>query len=328
MNTPIALIIFNRPSKTKIVFQQIAKAKPSKLFVIADGPRPDHPEDIEKCAEARAVVDYVDWNCEVFKNYSESNLGCGVRPASGISWVFEHVEEAIILEDDCAPSSSFFHFCEDLLQRYRHDQRIMMVGGTNTLFDQTPIHHSYFFSKVPACWGWATWRRAWEHYDMDLSLWPLLKDTNWLLDVLGDPLAASFWWKIFDTAYVNRKKVDYWDYQWAFACWVQNGLLILPRVNLVSNIGCDESGTHTKSPNNVFANLRAEEMRFPLLHPPYIIRNREADQIRFEQSPHAKKMQKPKLYSTLLNMLPDRLSDLLKRSIPRSLIQLIKPKLN
>jgi len=331
LQTPVALIIFNRPAKTRIVFNEIVKAKPSKLFIIADGPRPEHPEDIEKCAEVRVIVDHVDWECEVFKNYSETNLGCGNRPATGISWVFEHVEKAIILEDDCVPNPTFFDFCDELLERYGNDQRIMMVGGSNTLFDKTPIDYSYFFSKIPACLGgWATWRRAWKHYDMEMKLWPLLRDTDWLLDFLGDPLAVKFWYKTFNMAYEDRGNVDYWDYQWAFACWVQNGLVILPNVNLVSNIGCDEEGTHTRSPNNILSKIPTVEINFPLSHPPYVVRNREADQIRFEKSSQGKEMkqkQKSKLYVIFRNMIPNRLVDPLRRNISRFLPRCMKPNI-
>ena len=324
MQTPVALIMFNRPTKTKLVFNEIVKARPSKLFIIADGPRPDHPEDIEKCAEARAIVDHVDWECEVLKKYSETNLGCGYGPAKGISWVFDHVEKAIILEDDCVPNLTFFNFCDELLERYRNDQRIMMVAGANTLFDKTPIEYSYFFSKIPACLGgWATWRRAWRHHDMEMKLWPLLRDTDWLLDCCGDPLAAKFWWKTFNMTYEDRGNVDYWDYQWSFACWLQNGLVILPKVNLISNIGCDEDGTHTKSPSYFFSKVPTTEINFPLFHPPHFVQNRELDRIRFERSSIAKEIrqkQKSKLYLIFRKMIPNRLVNSLRSNISRFLL--------
>jgi hypothetical protein len=323
MSPPIALIIFNRPEKTKLVFKEIAKCKPSKLFIIADGPRNDHPEDIEKCAKTRKIVNNVDWDCEVFKNYSETNLGCGIRPATGISWVFEHVDKAIILEDDCLPTATFFNFCDELLERYKNDQRIMMIGGTNTLSEKTPVEYSYFFAKLPVCWGWATWRRAWRHHDMGMKLWPLLRDKNWFFDIMGDSSAADFWWNVFNKAYEEKGNVDYWDFQWAFACWMQNGLVILPKSNLISNIGCDNEATHTKNPKSYYSEIPTIEIDFPLTHPPFVVPDREIDRIRFEQPLGEISRQKPKLRTVILNMLPDWLANFLRRNksrfLPRSM---------
>lgn len=282
VNTPVALIIFNRPDITKKTFDEIAKARPPKLFVIADGPCADNPEDIKKCAAVREIIERVDWKCEVIKNYSNVNLGCGKRPATGISWVFEHVEEAIILEDDCVPHPTFFRFCEELLEIYRHDERIMMIGGRSNLYDQEQTQYSYYFSRLPSCWGWSTWRRAWRHHDMEINLWPSLRDTSWLLDILSDPVEIEFWQNIFDKAYTGAGNVDYWDFQWAFTCWAHNGLTILPNKELVSNIGFGEEATHTKSFDDKRANLPVAEMVFPLKHPSYMVRDREADNHRFK----------------------------------------------
>ena len=131
MRTPVAFLIFNRPDATRRVFESIRDAKPPLLLVVADGPRPDRPDDSRACAEARSLIDRVDWNCEVRTNYSDVNLGCGKRVSSGIDWVFQQVEEAIILEDDCVPDPTFFRFCEELLEKYRHDERISEIGGVN-----------------------------------------------------------------------------------------------------------------------------------------------------------------------------------------------------
>jgi hypothetical protein len=283
MQTPVALIIFNRPHTTERVFAEIAKAKPPKLFVIADGPRSDWPGEAEKCVATRAIIERVDWECEVFKNYSDVNLGCGRRPATGISWVFEQVEEAIILEDDCVPHPTFFRFCEELLERYRDDKRMMHISGNNFQFGRRRTPFSYFLSCHNICWGWASWRRAWQHFDMGVKLWPALRDTSWLLDIVGDTRAVQYWQKVFDQAYVSRGNVNYWDYQWTLTCWAQNGLSILPNTTLVSNIGFGEGATHTKSSRDKRSNLPTTEMSFPLRHPPYVARNREADQFFIEQ---------------------------------------------
>lgn len=274
MKTAVALIIFNRPEVTRRVFSEIAKAKPQKLLVIADGPREDHPTDAERCAAARAVVEDVDWACELLLNFSEVNLGCKVRPATGISWVFEQVEQAIIFEDDCLPHPSFFPYCEELLERYRDDERVMTISGNNFQFGRQRTRYSYYFSRYTHTWGWATWRRAWRHFDGEIRLWPELRETSWLLDILGDRAAAEHWRRQFDAvAHMN----SVWDYQWAFACWAQNGLTAIPNRNLVSNIGWGEDATHTKAAEDRLARLPADEMLFPLEHPPYVVRHREAD---------------------------------------------------
>jgi hypothetical protein len=275
LTTPVAFLIFNRPDTTARVFEAIRQAKPPKLLVVADGPRPDRPDDVEKCKAARAIIDKVDWDCAVLKNYSEVNLGCGKRPATGITWVFEQVEEAIIFEDDCLPHPTFFRFCEELLNYYRHDERIMVISGNNFQFGRSRTNYSYYFSRYNHIWGWASWRRAWKYFDYDLKLWPKIKNENWLTSILEDKTAVKYWTKNFQRTYEGEPTV--WDYRWTFACWIQNGLTILPNVNLVSNIGFGEGATHTSSSKSKVANLPVEEMIFPLKHPPFLLRHVEAD---------------------------------------------------
>jgi len=187
------------------------------LLVIADGPRADQPGEADNCLAARKVVEKVDWDCEVLTNYSEVNLGCGLRPASGIDWVFQNVEEAIILEDDCLPHPTFFQFCDELIDRYRDDERVMMISGDNFQEGKKRTSHSYYFSRYAHTWGWATWQRAWRFYDFDLKLWPELRETNWLLDTLGHEEPAAYWRATFDSL---SNTSDVWDYQWTFACWI------------------------------------------------------------------------------------------------------------
>src|SRR5579871_4386735 len=165
LTTPVALIVFNRPDTTRQVFQEIRRVRPPVLLVVADGPRRDHPEDEQLCRETRAVAEEVDWPCQVLTEYSDVNLGCRHRPASGLDWVFSQVEEAIILEDDCVPHPSFFRFCSELLSRYRDDARIGTIAGTNVQGGRKRGGASYYFSKYPTIWGWASWRRAWALYD-------------------------------------------------------------------------------------------------------------------------------------------------------------------
>ncbi|RQH49055.1 methyltransferase domain-containing protein [Okeania hirsuta] len=273
LTTPVVLIIFNRPDTTAKVFEAIRKVKPLQLFVIADAPRLDRYGEVERCMAARKIIDQVDWNCEVLTNYSEKNLGCRERIYNGLNWVFSLVESAIILEDDCVPHLTFFRFCEELLERYRNDERIMAISGDNFQFGNNPIESSYYFSRYPHCWGWATWRRAWKNYDNQMQLWSKLRGSKWLENILQNSRAVQYWSEIFQK---NYQGFNSWAYAWTFACWNYHGLTILPKVNLVSNIGFGQGATHTSSINK-FANMSVEEMIFPLTHPPSIIRNIPAD---------------------------------------------------
>jgi hypothetical protein len=274
MKTPVAFIIFNRPDTTKRVFEAIRQAKPPKLLVVADGSREGHPGESEKCAATRSIIDGVDWECEVLTNYSDVNLGCKLRVSSGLDWVFSEVEEAIILEDDCLPHPSFFPFCEELLERYRDDTRIGIISGDNLLGHGTSPY-SYYFSKYPHIWGWATWKRAWKYYDLEMSLWTEINNGNWLENILPSKKVVKYWEKIFQNTY--NGKVQTWDYQWVFACLINNFLCIIPNVNLISNIGFGESSTHTKGSDNKFSSLATQEVNFPLVHSPFVINDTKAD---------------------------------------------------
>jgi hypothetical protein len=274
LKTPVAFIIFNRAETTERVFAEIAKARPQKLLVIADGPRADCPEEAEKCKAARAIIDKVNWDCEVLTNYSEVNLGCKRRISSGLDWVFDTVEEAIILEDDCLPDPTFFLFCEELLEKYRYDERIAMISGDNFQFGRRRTEYSYYFSRYPHIWGWASWRRSWKNYDVEMKLWPEIRDGEWLNDLLEDQKSAWYWQYKFGKAYAG--KVDTWDYQWVFACWTQSALSIIPNVNLVSNIGFGKNAVHTTIKEK-YAAMKTEPMRHPISHPQYILQDSKAD---------------------------------------------------
>jgi hypothetical protein len=282
MRTPVAFLIFNRPETTARVFERIREAKPPQLLVVADGPRQDKIGEAQKCILTRAIIDRVDWDCELKTNYSEVNLGCKLRVSSGIDWVFQQVEEAIILEDDCVPDFSFFRYCEELLELYRHDRRIMFISGDNFQFGRKSTADSYYFSKcinnTPPIWGWATWRRTWQHYDVNIKLWKNIIDNNcddWLYDILDDRHLVNLWKQRFQSIYNNN--FDTWDYQLVFACWSQSGLVIQPNINLVSNIGYGSAATHSKTLITEFANMPVEKMSFPMQHSEFMVRDAKAD---------------------------------------------------
>ncbi|MBW4472824.1 MAG: glycosyltransferase family 2 protein [Stenomitos rutilans HA7619-LM2] len=274
--TPVAFFIFNRPQLTQRVFDAIRQAKPARLLVVADGPRRDRSGEAELCAQTRAVIQQVDWPCQVLTNFSDTNLGCKRRVSSGLDWVFDTVEEAIILEDDCLPHPTFFPFCETLLEHYRNDTRVMVISGNNFQFGHQRTSDSYYFSRYNHIWGWATWRRAWRYYDVEMTLWSVIKQGHWLHDLLGEDRAVRYWTDSFEA--VANDRLDTWDFQWTFACWIQHGLSILPNINLVSNIGFHPEATHTKDANSRVSNLPSEAIKLPLKHPQFIIRDTFADQ--------------------------------------------------
>ncbi|HEY9673899.1 MAG TPA: glycosyltransferase family A protein [Waterburya sp.] len=277
MKTPVVLIIFNRPNHTERVLETIRQAKPSKLLVIADGPRANRPDDHQKCAAARAIVERVDWDCEVLKNYSDINLACDPRIIDGLNWVFDIVEKAIILEDDCVPHPTFFPYCEELLEQYRDDKRVMNISGQNVLFGRKRTEYSYYFSRFTLCWGWATWRRAWQYFDTDMKLWPEVQERKFMKDILEDPYAVKVWTRTVQMLYDGR--LTGWDFKWIFACWLQNGLCIIPQVNLVTNIGYGVEATHSHDEEDPYIKMPTEAINFPLKHPPFVIRDLEADKL-------------------------------------------------
>ena len=276
METPVVFLIFSRPATTERVFEEIRRSRPTKLFVVADGARPDRLGEAEKCAATRAVIEKVDWDCEVLTNYSDINLGCGVRISTGLDWVFSQVDEAIILEDDCLPHKYFFRFCEELLKKFRHEVKVMHISGNHHLLNyrRQSDSYSYYFSRYPLIWGWATWRRAWQHYDFKAEMLETFIDDGWLEKFLGNKREEFVWRRNFESLYSNLYT---WDYQWILACWLQQGLSIHPRSNLVSNLGFGAESTHTQNQESPWADLPTKSLDFALKHPPFIIRDSHAD---------------------------------------------------
>ena len=276
LNTPVAFFIFNRPKTTQMVFESIRGAKPSKLLVVADGPRENVQNEYIKCSEARSIIDRVDWECEIFKNYSDYNLGCKRRISSGIDWIFSMVDEAILLEDDCLPNADFFDFCSELLFYYRNDTRIMHIGGSNLASYTSPDEaESYYFSKLVNIWGWATWKRAWKHYDVDIMDFPSLQSKQGFKEQIFSGKIAENRIKQYKKAYDGQ--IDTWDYQWQVTCMAQNGLAIVPYSNLVSNLGFGKDSSHTNDENSKLNKISLQKLNFPLNHPKYILRNVSAD---------------------------------------------------
>lgn len=235
MNTPILFIIFNRPDSTAQVFEQIRKIRPARLFVAADAPRYPIKNDPLACSQALQIATNVDWDCELKILKQETNLGVAKGGAAAISWFFTHVEEGIILEDDCVPNEDFFIFCKQALEQYRNDPSVMMIAGTSYYFGSysgVPVHYK---SKHYAIWGWACWRRAWNLYDFRMLDWRVKIKESDVFHFWGDKRIAKNWIKIFDS--IVEGKLEAWDAQWIFACLKNRGYAVSVPFNMISNIG-------------------------------------------------------------------------------------------
>ena len=275
--TPIGFLIFNRPDTTQRVFRAIARAQPRKLFVVCDAARPKNAGEEERVTASREIINSVDWPCEVLTNYATENMGCKDRITSGLEWIFGQVEEAIILEDDCLPEPSFFPFCENLLDHYRDDKRVVSISGNNFQQGNSRTHDSYYFSKYFHCWGWATWRRVWNNFDPNMSQWSDFSAAEYFSAFADSSEEESYWRKIFSAQHAGQ--IDSWAYPWLFSCWAQNGLTAIPDVNLVSNIGFREDATHTTGDSHL-ANLQTRPIG-QIRHPRFMARHKVADEFSF-----------------------------------------------
>jgi hypothetical protein len=271
-NTPILLLIFNRPDTTELVFNEIRKQKPKYLYIAADGPRKNNTTDADLCEKSIAIATNIDWDCEVKTLLREENLGCGAAPAQAITWFFENVEQGIILEDDCIPNDSFFNYCETLLDKYKESPNLMMICGTS--YQPEPLNEdTYYFSKYPHAWGWATWKRGWIKY-------------NFKIDDIDQETITSVIENTFST---NRERklwkrnlrmiiegLDAWDYQWMYFIWKNDGLCITPWQNMISNIGFGPRATHTFDINSDQSNMIQHEIG-EIKHPDFLAVNEKAD---------------------------------------------------
>lgn len=270
LDTPVLFLIFKRPDLTRQVFQQIKKAKPFQLFVAADGPRQDKAGEAALCQETRELVlQNIDWPCEVKTLFREKNVGCRVAVSEAVSWFFEHVEEGIILEDDCLPHQTFFSFCSEILNRYKDDEKIFHISGNNYQFSMIG-NGSYYLSRIPHIWGWATWRRAWKHFDVNITTF---NERN-KIAYFNNPEINCYWLQNFSR--VKKGPADEWSFQWAFALFLNKGFVIQPQYNLVRNIGFDERSYRTSSSWHYLAQLKTYPVD-PLIHPEFLEYNEMPD---------------------------------------------------
>jgi len=271
-NIPVLFVIFNRPEIAYKSFIKIKDIKPKKLYIAQDGPRKDKESEGNKVIETRkCVMDLIDWPCEVKTLFQDYNLGCGKGVYTAISWLFDNEEMGIVLEDDCVVNSSFFLFMEEMLNKYKDDQRVGMVAGSNLIHTYHETRSSYFFSRYKSCWGWGSWRRAWRNMDLDMN-WR----KNHLMDVINN---SGYYAKghnkwLYQLRCIDTNYVSAWDWQWFFSLASENQLCIYPCVNLVSNIGNDVNATHTSFGCITY---EAQDLIFPLKEPGVICPNEEFD---------------------------------------------------
>lgn len=250
MNLPVLFLVFNRPDVTTRVFEAIRAAQPPKLYIAADGAREQKDGEATLCRRVREIVTAVDWPCEVKTLFRDTNLGCKKAVSEGVTWFFENEAMGIILEDDCLPEHSFFRFCEELLFRYEHDQRIMMICGTN--FANTDnLESAYYFTSYPRIWGWASWRRVWNEYDVNISTFPVVQKKQLFLNRFASENEYNYWMNAFTR--VSLGEIDTWDIQVSYNAFTHSRLSICPRRNLISNIGFGLDATHTNETNRLAA---------------------------------------------------------------------------
>jgi hypothetical protein len=285
-DTPLLLIAWRRPHTLRQVIDAIRPVAPTRLFVACDGPNPERPGEAEKIAATREVIETeIDWPCQIERLYSDVNQGCRLGVSRAISWFFEHVEEGIILEDDCLPNTDFFLFCTELLDRYRFDTRIWSISGSNWQNGHWRGDSTYYFSRFNHSWGWATWRRCWTHYQGIEKKWPIIRDTGLLQNLAEDAFEWSHFSSTYDLIYKTNNP-HIWDYWWSLVIMTNGGLTAIPNKNLIRNVGFDSDATHTSSMTNsadpcsmfvIECTSMVYDLPKPIVHPSLIVRSRDAE---------------------------------------------------
>jgi hypothetical protein len=272
--TPILFLVFNRPNLTKKVFDKIKQSKTPRLYLACDGPRAEIADDEVKIKKVKKIISQIDWPCKVKTLFRDKNFGCKKAVGDAITWFFEHEKQGIILEDDCLPNLNFFRFCENLLFYYSKNTRVSVISGNNFQNGNWRGKGSYYFSKYPHIWGWATWRRAWKNYQKEIAFWPKWKKSSTWIKLNYDKHERKYWEKIFQDVYM--KKINSWAYPWVASIWYKNGLTVTPNVNLVANIGFGKDATHTRKKNKHESSVRTQSLN-SIVHPKSVKVDLDAD---------------------------------------------------
>ncbi len=308
MDTPILLLFFNRSKNVKKLIDRLKITKPKKIFISVDGPRKNNSKDLIEIRKILEIITTINWNCEVTKNINSVNLGCKVCVTNAINWFFSKNEYGIILEDDCIPGNDFFNFCEYNLKKYKNNDKIMQISGNNFLLNDELCEASYYFSTINDIWGWATWKRAWDHYKIDISDYNYKKDYKMLLNYYKNKNIVKWMKKYFDNSI--RKENDIWSTQWTYAMIKADGITIVPKVNLVKNIGFDRSGTTKDNFSfKIYSEIEAKQLKV-IKDPKDIKVNYYLDKIRFRLI----KKTDPNLflYNNFIKLIPKPIKKIIK----------------
>jgi|ERR1035437_3405024 hypothetical protein len=276
-DTPILLIIFNRPEKVKILINSLSKIKPSRIYISADGPRKNIFGDEEKCNLAREAAKSIPWPCEIKTNFYQHNIGVAGGMEAAMSWFFSNVEEGIVLEDDCIPNDDCLPFIRSLLIKYRNDPRVMIVCGNNLQDGIQRGHASYYFSNYHT-WGYAMWKRTWNVFDAKLNGLDEFIKKRKIDSILEDPVQKKYWISFFKK--IRSGKFNFTETRLKFSVWNAGGVCIIPNVNLIKNIGFDNDSTHTFSVDKEKLSLETGELK-KIIHPDTMKINYEADDYYF-----------------------------------------------
>lgn len=275
VNEPILVMGFNRPELLAKLVDRLREVQPSRVYLAIDGPRPERAGEAELVAQSRSIANQIDWDCDVTTLFQETNLGCGLGVSTAISWFFQHEERGIILEDDILPTPSFFGYCEVLLDRYQDDDRVFAISGCNFV----PTDHQsnpdkpYRFTNIPHIWGWASWRRSWQDYRLDIEDWRTRLPLRSLWRVTHRSLPAFVYW-VSTFELLAKRQVDTWDGQLVLTAMENGQLIANSNVNLIENLGFGETATHTIEDRNDLQPLEA--MLFPVAEVP-VVRDVRAD---------------------------------------------------
>ena len=303
--TPILLIGYNRPESIKKVINSLKRVRPERVYIFCDGPKINNIDNQRKVEMVREVCKKnIDWNCKIKTNFKDQNMGCRAGVKHAIDWFFSQEEAGIILEDDIVPIESFFWFCQEMLEHYKYDTRIAQICGLSREADTYPLKASYSFTRFPHIWGWATWSRSWKLYDDNMTNWSEIKNRK-ILKQLGDKNYYSYWTNHFDL--MSDNIIDTWDYIWAYSVFTQNMISVVPKYNLISNIGFNQDATHT---SNFEGKLpKPIELEFPIVHPvDFLIDDTVTNDIAYQT------MNSPQYKTKLIYRLTNKIKRLIKSS--------------
>ena len=264
MKVPVLVLAFNRADHVAKAMEAIREYRPERLYLECDGARKNKAGETEAVALTRkTMLDMVDWPCEVKTLFREKNLGCANAVYGAITWFFEHEEWGVIIEDDVVVGQDFFRLCEELLPRYKDEERIMEISAENH-YPNSKDANTYFYSLDFKCWGWASWARAWKQMDMKMTKWPEQGLTKLVksFDLFKGCMMYYYW----HSTYKNIETSTSWATRWAFTIFAENGLCIIPGVNLAVNIGTDGGAHYENGDVNPYAHLQVERMSFPIVY--------------------------------------------------------------